>query len=277
LCRAGIELAHRVGSRGQWVVLICNGSEIAVRTGDWDWARTQLAEIADLDLESTDRFSMLTGIILLGAVAGRPVAEALAELTEIMRVDAEPMNLGEGGRALAWLAFSEGRFGDAVREAMTAGEHYAGNLVGLLGVAGRAALWHGDVLNATACLGRLTVLSRAATAVETEVRTLGAGVDAVEGRRVESLAGYRLAMGGWRESGLRFDQALCGLDAVLLLGAAEPEVRAMGEEARVIFEDLGAQPFLERLETALGTHSEAAQGIVDGQASGATTGSAAIG
>jgi class 3 adenylate cyclase/tetratricopeptide (TPR) repeat protein len=272
-CRAGIELAGRIGSRSQWVVLICNGSEIAVRTGDWDWATAHLAEIADLDLESSDRFSFLTGIILLGAVSGRPVGEPVAELKEMMRVDPEAMNLGEGGRTLAWVALVEGHFADATREALTAGEHYAGNLVGLLGVAGRAALWGGDVGAAASCIGRLTVLSRAATAVEIDVRTLRAGVDAAEGRRVESLAGYRAAMAGWREFGLRFDLALCGLDAVHLLGPDEPEVRAMGDEARAIFEDLGARPFLERLDAALAASPERARDIEDRPTTAVATGS----
>jgi hypothetical protein len=255
-------------------VLICNGSEIAVRTGDWDWATAHLAEIADLDLESSDRFSMLTGIILLGAVSGRPVTEPVAQLTEMMRVDPEAMNLGEGGRTLAWVALVEGRYSDAAREALIAGEHYAGNLVGLLGLAGRAALWDGDVATAAACLGRLADLSRAATAVEIEVRTLRAGVDAAEGRRVESLAGYRAAMTAWRDFGLRFDLALCGLDAVRLLGLDEPEVRAMGEEARAILGELGAKPFLERLDAALTAPPSRGRVIGDHQPLVVPTGSA---
>jgi class 3 adenylate cyclase len=252
ISRAGIELARRTGSRGLFVSIICNGCEIAARTGDWAWARERLAEIADFELESSDRFSHLTALVLFESIAGRPVAEPLSRLTELLRTDDEPMNLGEGGRVLAWVALAEGRFQDATREALIAGDHYVGNLVGLLGLAGRAALWRGDVASAATSLGRLLDLSRSATAVEVGCWTLRAGVDAAEGRRPEALAGYRAAMAGWREFELRFDLALCGLDAVLLLGPDEPEVRAMGDEARAIFVQLGATPFLERLDAALG-------------------------
>ena len=81
-------------------------------------------------------------------------------------------------------------------------------------------------------------------------------------------------MDGWRSFDLPFDAALCALDAVLLLGADEAEVRGMGDDARSILGGLGAEPFLARLEAAMGvvpgqdsTTSSAGRAAVGEQAS----------
>ncbi len=274
MARAGMDLARRLGSRSQLVVLIANGAEIAVRTGDWDWARARLAEIADLELEGSDRFSILTSVILLDAIGGRPFDEPLDELNALLREEAEPLTLGEAERVRSWIALVEGRNDEAARAGLAAGDHYSFNRVGGLSLAGRAALWSGDLSTATTCLGRLLEHVRSETAVEVAWQTLRAGLDVAEDKRLEALAGYRLAWAGWKALGLAFDRALCGLDAVLLLGGDEPEIQAMAAEARAVLEELEAQPFLDRLDAALGattglhaTASPASRAAV-GEASG---------
>ena len=148
------------------------------------------------------------------------------------------MTIAESQRALSWVELVGGRWREAARLGISSADLYAGDLVSGLCMGGRAALWGGDLDTARACLQRLDVLSRVGTSLETAAVTLRAGVDAAAGRRAEALAGYRMAMAGWREFGLRFDVALCGIDAVLLLGVDEQEVRAMGEELRTILDEL---------------------------------------
>jgi hypothetical protein len=74
---------------------------------------------------------------------------------------------------------------------------------------------------------------------------------ALEGRPTEAIALYRVALQGWRDLGLAWDQAQGTVEMVSLLDPADPEVRAAGEAAREILAQLGARPFLERLDQAL--------------------------
>ena len=80
-------------------------------------------------------------------------------------------------------------------------------------------------------------------------------------RHSEALAGYRAARLLWRELGLPWDEALLGLDVVVLFGLQHPEARQAGEVAREIFVRLGATPFIERLDRAM---EVGAQGLVQG-------------
>jgi hypothetical protein len=45
--------------------------------------------------------------------------------------------------------------------------------------------------------------------------------------------------------------ALAALDAVILLGTDEPEIRIAADRARACFERMGAAPLLRRLEVAV--------------------------
>jgi hypothetical protein len=45
---------------------------------------------------------------------------------------------------------------------------------------------------------------------------------------------------------------LCALDAAILIGVDEPDVRAMADAARTTFVELGSSPFMARLEAAMG-------------------------
>ena len=79
----------------------------------------------------------------------------------------------------------------------------------------------------------------------------GANLDALEGRVPEALAGYRDALRGLGDLGLRWEAALVGLDMAILLDPIEPAVQAAAKAARVTFEQLRARPFIDRLDAAL--------------------------
>ena len=57
----------------------------------------------------------------------------------------------------------------------------------------------------------------------------------------------------WRGLRVTWEEALTGLDMAIVFDPTIPEVHAAAMEARVIFERLGARPYLERLNAALGT------------------------
>jgi hypothetical protein len=86
-------------------------------------------------------------------------------------------------------------------------------------------------------------------ALDAERRSLVAGIAALEGRTADAVAGYREALRRFRELRSDFDHALCALEFALFV-PHESEAHEAGEEARRIFERLGARPMLERLATA---------------------------
>jgi hypothetical protein len=116
--------------------------------------------------------------------------------------------------------------------------------------AARAALWGGDIATAREIADRLDAQpnsSASFTAGRTAVR---AGIAALEGRRDEAIAGFRDALARLRAIGEDFELARTGLDFLLLVGPGEPAARAAADEARPIFERVGARPYLERLGAA---------------------------
>ena len=82
--------------------------------------------------------------------------------------------------------------------------------------------------------------------------TAEAGLAALEGRVEEAAEAYRGAIEAWRALDCTLDLALCELDLVLLLGPDHPDATA-AKEARDIFTQLGAKPFLERLNRPWGS------------------------
>jgi hypothetical protein len=117
--------------------------------------------------------------------------------------------------------------------------------------AAHAALWTGDIEGARADLAAVDATGVHGPSVEADRRTIRAGIAAAEGRTSEALVLYREGLRAWRDLGLDLDEALCGLDAVHMLGTTEPEVRQIADSTREILARLGATPFLARLDTAL--------------------------
>lgn len=105
-------------------------------------------------------------------------------------------------------------------------------------------LWLGDAAGAAADLVALDGSGAYGPAVDAGRRTIRAGIAAIEGRSVEALALYREALRLWRDLGLAWDEALCGLDMAILLDPADPEVRAAADSAGEILARLGAKPFI---------------------------------
>ena len=83
-----------------------------------------------------------------------------------------------------------------------------------------------------------------------EACTLGV-VASLEGRTADGVASYQEALRRWRETCRDWAVAVCGLDFVRAVGASIPEAQAAGEEARAIFERVGARVYLERLDAVM--------------------------
>ena len=92
-------------------------------------------------------------------------------------------------------------------------------------------------------------------------RTLEAGIAMLEGRTDEGFTLYVEAARTFRELGTMFELALCHLDLVTLADPGVRQAEAAVDEARQIFESLGAQPFLARLDAVVAAQASSSERV----------------
>jgi hypothetical protein len=83
------------------------------------------------------------------------------------------------------------------------------------------------------------------------LREAEAAAAALEGRRAEAATGFADAIRRWREIGVAVGAAWCALDWVMMLGTSDASARAAADEARAVFERVGARPLLDLLAEAV--------------------------
>lgn len=257
--RAAIDLARRLGQRTQEIVISQNASEDARRTGEWDWALTAIGQLDQYDVDAASRLANRIGLALFAAWRGAldageiPAIRTALGAVEDRDVQASVDDL-EGT-----LAMADGRFADAAAAWLRVADASDLNAPYALPRAGRAAVLGGDAGLARTALDRLAALGSRGRAIDADRTTIRAGLALFEGDRAAALAGYRAAATAYRELGLAFDEALLGLEAARMLGAAEPEVAGWADSSRTTLTRLGAVPLLGLLDGAIDT-SRAAVG-----------------
>jgi class 3 adenylate cyclase/tetratricopeptide (TPR) repeat protein len=245
--RAGLAAARRLGHRN--ATLIGNAAAAAGRVGEWRWGLEVLDEALAEDLEPSARAELLATSIKFHALFGDPTHELVAEMERLLGGATDPQQIATLGWAKGWVAFSEGRLREA-RERMRRGIEllaFPENLP----LPARAALWDHDADAVRADLAELDASGVHGPALEADRATIRAGIASLEGQTADALAIYREALRAWRDLGLAWDEALCGLDMATLLDPSDPEVKAAAGTARETLSRLGAKPFLERLEAAM--------------------------
>src|SRR3954452_9125986 len=188
---------------------------------------------------------------MLAAVTGDVSGAALQLRTAAAWAERE--NIGDRDSDLVDQAFVEFALGDlqaAYNGASKAHElePYGINTAGCLLLKARSALWIRDVDAARQTLAEMSGIDGKISAAGR--LTNEAGIAALEQRRESATAGYATARDAWRTLDAPFPLALCELDQVLLMGA-EAAGPAVVNEAEAILTELGAAPFLTRLERAL--------------------------
>jgi class 3 adenylate cyclase/tetratricopeptide (TPR) repeat protein len=245
VAREGWELVRRLGMRG-WFYMLGNAADAAVRVGDWSWALPELEdEIATLETDLTARLRRAEILGLQGVDVEADlqlIADRWADATEV-QAQAEL----DGVRAIVALAS-----GDARKAHELARRAYQRNVAPdstASRTAARAAAWMGDSQGVTDVLALQERLpGRVSAAIRREA---AASLAALDARNAEAVAGFADALRRWKELGLEFEAALCALTFVTMLGPSGPEARAAGEDARTVFERLGAQPLLVLLAKAM--------------------------
>jgi class 3 adenylate cyclase/tetratricopeptide (TPR) repeat protein len=244
--REGAQLARRTGQRLPLYTFINNIAYTGFTTGEWDEAMAVSSDALRGDVEGTHRAWLIGNEVSIRASRGENVEADMAMMREL----AEGSDDGDIGVAIldaeanAWLA--QGRLREAAEDWRKIAAIQTAQAPGSFYQAARAALWAGDVETAQADLAALDGTGVQGPIVATRRRTVAAGIAALEGRIADATALYREALQGWKDVGMGWDEALTGLDMVLLIGAdANAQVASA---TRAVFERLGARPYLERLD-----------------------------
>jgi len=249
--RAGLTLARRLGARS-WVPGLLDGlANCGLRTGDWTPTLLEIMTTLDDDWEAPDQAWILVDATILESVRGEPVTGRVEELARLVGDSGDVQIQGNAAHMAGFVAFAQGDL-EVARDAWhRATALSAGQLMYAAPRAARVELWLGDAAGAAADLAALDDSGAHGPAIGADRWTIRAGIAALEGRPAEALPLYREALRAWRDLGLAWDEALCGIDMATLLDPADPEVRAAADSAREILARLGAKPFLERLDTAM--------------------------
>lgn len=257
-CNEAIGVARRAGERADEVLNMLNACELAVFLGDWDQARALLADLAErelLPMQAAWRDWISTAMKALlgeggGASADLSEAGERAASTEFVAERTTYLKLC----ALTCLAAGKLEEAHGYASEAVAAEALGINSPAALALQGRAALWRNDAASARRVLESMSGFRGRWMA--TCRLSLEAGLAALEGEADKAVTHYRRAIEAWRALDCTLDLAMCELDLVSLLGPQHPE-SSVAKEARDIFVQIGAVPFLERLKAVT------AQGLDD--------------
>jgi hypothetical protein len=256
--RAGLAAARRLGVRS--FHLFENARDQAIRLGEWDWIFTELSALLEEGADPLDRTTALGGLITILAYRGAPTADLIATLEAIPMSGDDTVKPTTIAEVTSAVAFAAGRY-DLAR---VRSHEYGGLLSQARAEAhlrgAHCALLAGDAAGVRDDLAIVDAIGRRGRAIEANGTTIRAGLAALEGRPRDALDLYRAAVGTWRDLGTVWDEALCAIEMVSLLGPEEPEVLAAAQRAREILVRLGAQPFSERLDQAMATPDIPADG-----------------
>jgi tetratricopeptide (TPR) repeat protein len=252
VAKPGLEMARRLGLRLYEVIAAVNGVLPAISTGEWDWADQALEQSAGDD--HLDSRVLVMGRMILAAVRGdfERAEDSAIKMEQGVEGSTDAEDHANLYLSKAWLDFTAGRLAEAHRQGLEAARTFTGPTEARATIlAGRTALWMGDLDGVREAVQALRQASIRGDWVVNSRRTLEAGLAAKEGRESDAVARYEEAVREWRDLGTPFDLALCHLDRLTVLGPAAPGSDGATREAREIFARLGAVPFIERLNSLI--------------------------
>jgi class 3 adenylate cyclase len=249
--REGLDLARRVGHRVLSEQFVNNIGYTGFLVGTWDEALAELDAVLAGDLDPAARIWLLSNELIIRASRGDPVDEGLAELERLSEGFSDPHVASAPMDTKANVAQAAGRLDEAQRYWVGIAAVVKSQAPASFYQAARPALWARDLGAMKGYLTEIQASGFHGKVIDAREVTVRAGIAALEGRTKESLAMYEQALDAWRTLRITWEEALTGLDMVTALDAAAPEIQAVAESTRKIFERLGARPYLERLNAAL--------------------------
>jgi tetratricopeptide (TPR) repeat protein len=246
VAREGLERARHLGLRSQAAYLLNNASDTAVRIGEWDWFAEQIND--DSIADESAPFGQLIHRARIRAFRGLDSESLVAEAAAFLEGHTELQAFSMLDEIRCDVAMAEGRFEDARTFAISSYERVDAPDSSARARAGRLSIWLRD----PDAVARILDEQRGVPGAMARISDLElqAGLAALGGRSREAINLFREALAQWRERGIRFELALAALSMVYALGGDGAEVREAAAEAREIFTQLGAAPFLALLDAA---------------------------
>ena len=251
LQRQSVEFARRLGRRGSEITTLGNLAEDARRTGDWDWVLSEIDAVLTLHPEGIDTVPLRIARQALRTCRGHHEdAEVVALEVDVAAISDPDIAVGVLD-IWALVAFTSGRWADAAAKWLEATNTSDLNTPYILPKAGHALVLAGDDAGAEGTLERLRAIGTRGRASDADRTAIAAGIAGLRGDPGAAMVGYRTAIAAWRSLGLPWDEALTALDAMTVLGTADPEVAGWADVARETFQRLRATPLIERLDDAV--------------------------
>ena len=279
--REGLALARRVGHRmmANWLV----GSVITdafTAAEEWDAALAEGDEALAAVTDPGDEQRITAFVTLMRICRGDPTDAAIARIEELQGGTSDPGD-EQTLRVLRAMRLSlTGELERAYDEAIGGVDLFSALAQPCLRIAGRSAMWDGDLERARVVAERADRLPDTGPSMHLLRTGLAAGIAALEGRRSEAIAAYRRVVAEALEHGAGFEAANEAVTAVVLLGADEPSLRALADEARRLFERVGARSYVARLDAAISGPPVAAasgRGAGDGHRQAASSAARSVG
>ena len=253
-----VDVAVRTGRRDWQVLCAAFAAVLDESLGDWDRALQTLEDLHETSGQAAHDSDPIAVRAAIQAQRGDRDAwpAAAAQIRAMLEGTSDTQTFG----MFVWyggvVAIAEGRLQDALAEA---GRVTSGNwLYHATHLRARAAIRLGDLAEARAAVAVPALRAEIGVLRDAERLAIASGIAGLEGRRDESVALYQEAARAFRGLDSQQDLGWVLLDMVYVLGPDDPAVPAMADEARAVFERLGARAYLDRLDEAMARRSSAA-------------------
>ncbi len=246
-----IDVATRTGRRDWQVLCATFAAVIDESIGEWDQALRTIDDLGARVDPSSHEVDAVAARAAIEARRGDREAwpAAATRIRELLEGTSNTQSFAVTVTYAADVAIAEGRLRDALAEAskITSGNW----LYFALHYRLRAALRLRDVAAARAAAETPAYLAEVGRLRDVERRVAGAGLAALADRRDDAVSMYQDASRALRSIDAPLILADAMLDAAYVLGPDDPAVPAMADEARSIYERLGARVLIDRLDEAM--------------------------
>jgi tetratricopeptide (TPR) repeat protein len=248
--RSAIAIARELGRRSSELTTLGNATEDARRTGEWEWALSELDTALQLDIDDTTRLTLRGAKEFYQLLRGRSHDSEFDELLAAVEV-LDDHDVAAGAFDLrAYAALAKGDWRAAHDLWLQVIGRSDLNAPYVMPRAAHAAIMAGDGPAARSAIEKLDAIGTRGRAVDADRAAVKAGLAALDGETAAAISGYRTAIAAWRDLGMPFDEAMGILSAVTRLGAEVPAEWI--EAARATFTVLEAAPLLALLDAAVG-------------------------
>ncbi len=253
---AAVDMATRFGLRGYLRTIMGNFASAAMEVGEWDRAIAELTSARDGGSDQFEANFLSWALVTFSAWRGEDTRAEFARLSAWAESFDDPGALNGLQGLRAEMDFASGDFAGACDRWLDFAQGDSLNAPNACHDAGVAALLAGDRARAATVLAMFEGLPGHSRLRTLDGRLLNAGIAALDGNQNEAVREARAVLGEYDHLGLAWRQAVAGLVLASVVGAGDPEVRQMAEDARETFTRLGAKPFLDHLDAALARRSE---------------------